>query len=67
MAEEITVQPRRASWLTLLAGLLIAATGIYFLWFDIGWAWVSVVQLGVGGWMVADGAGHLRRHSKYRR
>lgn len=58
---ERTVQPSRFSWFTVIAGICIAASGAYFLAIGHNWTWFSVVQVGVGIWMVVDGGLHLLR------
>ena len=61
---ERSVQSSRFSWITLIAGVCIGATGLYFLSIGHDWTWFSVLQVAVGAWMVGDGGYHLlrRRH-----
>ncbi|GAB3193859.1 hypothetical protein [Nesterenkonia suensis] len=59
-----TVQTSRLSWFTLIAGGCIAATGAYFLWIGHSATWLSVLQVGVGVWMIGDGGHHLLRRRR---
>lgn len=63
-AHDVVVQPRRASWGTVLAGLCIALTGALLIDPD-GWpTWISIVQILVGAAIAADGVRHLIRRRR---
>lgn len=45
----------KGNWLLLIGGLVVAGSGVFFLFIDHGWTLVSALQLGVGAWMAIDG------------
>ncbi|WP_010525095.1 hypothetical protein [Nesterenkonia sp. F] len=63
-APDVVVQPRRASWGTVVAGVCIALTGALLIDPD-GWPlWISIIQIIIGAAIAADGARHLIRRRR---
>ncbi|WP_153144387.1 hypothetical protein [Nesterenkonia halophila] len=63
-AHDVVVQPRRASWGTVVAGLCIALTGVLLIDPE-GWSvWISIVQILIGAAITADGVRHLIRRRR---
>lgn len=62
---EIVVQPRRATWSSIGAGVAITVTGVLMIDPENWPVWLSVIQILVGAAITADGVRHLIRRRRH--